>query len=111
MEVQHPTNFPHIMVVERFDGKSHRQWANLVIEYSEEPDLEAIYNMPIRDLAEHFHQITNGDSDDDESVDDEDECGAQLIDTWEEEAAEVKKAYKELLKQKNKLRNKNAPKF
>ena len=80
-EFQHPTNFLHIMVVERFEKKSHLQWANLVIDYSEEPDLEAIYNMPIRDLAEHFHQITNDEADDN-SVDDEDECGALVIEDW-----------------------------
>ena len=62
------------MVMERVEGKSHLQWANMVIEYSgKDVDLEEIYNTPIRHLAEYFYHITNGDSDDDESVDDEDE--------------------------------------
>ena len=97
------------MVVERFAGKSHRQWANLVIEYSEEPDLEAIYNMPIRDLAEYYDQITNDEAGD-ESVDDEDECGALVIEDWLEEAAKVKEAYKQLCKDKKKKEEGRHPK-
>ena len=98
------------MVVERFKGKSHRQWANLVIDYSEkEPDLEAIYNMPIRDLAEYFDQITNDEADDN-SVDDEDECGALVIKDWLEEAAKVKEAYKQLCKDKKKKEEGRHPK-
>ena len=90
------------MVVERFDGKSHRQWANLVIEYSEEPDLEAIYNMPIRDLAEHFNQITNDEAGDVELDDEDDKGDAMVIKEWLEKADKVKETYKQLCKDKKK---------
>ena len=90
------------MVVERFEKKSHRQWANLVIDYSEEPDLEAIYNMPIRDLAEHFNQITNDEAGDVELDDEDDKGDAMVIKEWLEKAAKVKETYKQLCKDKKK---------
>ena len=90
------------MVVERFDGKSHRQWANLVIEYSEEPDLEAIYNMPIRDLAEYYDQITNDEAGDVELDDEDDKGDAMVIKEWLEKADKVKETYKQLCKDKKK---------
>ena len=91
------------MVVERYQGKSHRQWANLVIDYSEkEADLEAIYNMPIRDLAEYFDQITNDEAGDVELDDEDDKGDALVIKEWLEKADKVKETYKQLCKDKKK---------
>ena len=89
------------MVVEKVHGKSRQQWVDMVIEYSPEGrvDLEAIYNMTIHELVARHHEITKSDGESDESMEDE------VINSWLNEATEVKKAYRKLVKDK-----KNAPK-
>ena len=92
-------------MVLRVEGKSHLQWANLIIEYSgkDNVDLEAIYNMSVHELKEYFDKM--GDIEPGDETDEDDESGA------EEEAAVLKKAYRELVKEeKKKPAKKDAPK-
>ena len=95
--VQHPTNFPHIMVLQ-VEGKSHLQWANMVIDYEgKEANLEKIYNMSVQELADYFNEGADA-----KSEPGDEECDDEELDQMEEDAKVVKAEYRELLKAKKK---------
>ena len=97
-------------MVLQVEGRSHLQWANMVIDYEgKKANLEEIYKMSVQELADYFKERAGADSDKDDDEEYED-CDDEEIDQMIEDAKQVKAEYKELLKAKKKKAAKAAPK-
>ena len=84
--------------MERVEGKSHLQWANMVIDYEgKEANLEEIYSMSVQALAARDKERADA-----ESEPDDEDCDDDEVDQMIEEGKACKAAYKELLKAKKK---------